>query len=284
MAVVATGFFDGVHIGHRKVIETLLECAARRSERSLVLTFWPHPRTVLQNDARSLRLLTTMEEKQSILLDMGVDEVAVIPFSKDFAALTAETYLEKVVKGRYGASAIVLGYDNRLGSDMLLPEKVVPVAGKLSLEAIVCPNVGNVSSTKIRAAVSEGDVTEASAMLGYPYMLHGVVVGGNRLGRTIGFPTANMKLYEPLKLVPGKGAYVTEVEVAGRTCYGMTNVDGAGKIETHIFNFSEDVYGLDIRLHFLDRIRHEMEFKSLDELKNQLCRDQEYCKKFIFEL
>ncbi len=282
MAVAATGFFDGVHLGHRKVIETLLECARERNEQSLVLTFWPHPRTVLQNGARDLRLLTSLEEKRSILLSMGIDEVVVLPFTVDFAALTARQYLSDIARGRYGVTAMVLGYDNRLGSDTLLPEKVVPLAEQLGLETVCCPPEGEISSTRIRTALSEGRVEDASGMLGYPYMLHGVVVAGNRLGRTIGYPTANVKLYEPLKVVPLTGAYITEVEVNGRTCYGMTNIDAVGKIETHIFNFSADVYGLDIRLHFLSRIRPELKFNSLQELKKQLEADEESCKKFIF--
>ena len=282
MAVVATGFFDGVHLGHRKVIETLLDCAGGRGEQSLVLTFWPHPRTVLQNDARELRLLTSMDEKRSMLLDLGVDDVIVMPFTKEFAAMTAGQYLSSVVKGRYGASAIVLGYDNRLGSDLFDPDRAMPVAVGMGLDVVRCTSAGEISSTKIRKALSEGDVESAQDMLGYPYHMRGVVVSGNRLGRTIGFPTANIRLYEPLKLIPFTGAYLTEVEVQGSTYYGMTNIDVAGKIETHIFNFSEDVYGLDIDLHFLSKIRGEIKFQSLQELKNQLEKDRDTCKNLIF--
>lgn len=282
MAVVATGFFDGVHLGHRKVIETLLECAAGRGEQSLVLTLWPHPRTVLQKDARDLRLLTSMEEKRRLLMDMGVDEIVVLPFTKEFAAMTAEQYLRSIVIERFGASAMVLGYDNRLGSDMLDPERTSALAAGLGLDVIRCGSAGDFSSTRIRKALSEGDIEAADSMLGYPYQMHGVVMSGNRLGHTIGFPTANIKLYEPLKLIPSAGAYLTEVVVQSRTYYGMTNIDFAGKIETHIFDFSEDVYGLDIELVFLSRIRGELQFQSLQELKIQLEKDQEYCKNLIF--
>ncbi len=283
--VVATGFFDGVHLGHRSVMETLLDAARRRSEQSLVLTFWPHPHTVLQKGARELRLLTTLDEKRALLTALGVDRVEVLPFSRSFAAMSAEAYLREVVIGRYGGSAIVLGYDNRIGSDGLDSDQVASLAASLGLEVIrpklVSTPDGPVSSTRIRSAVAGGDVAGAAQMLGYRYQLHGVVVGGNRIGRTIGFPTANVKLYEPLKLLPGVGAYVTAVEVSGRRYGAMTNIDPNGKIEAHIFGFSEDIYGLDIRVEFFELLRGEKHFDSLDALKKQLALDEEACKNRI---
>lgn len=283
--VVATGFFDGVHLGHRSVIETLLETARRRDEQSLVLTFWPHPHAILQKGARELRLLTTLDEKRALLTGLGVDRVEVLPFSRSFAAMSAERYLREVVIGRYGGSAIVLGYDNRIGSDGLDSAQVAELATSLGLEVIrpqaVVEGAGPVSSTRIRAAISEGDVAGAAEMLGYRYQLHGVVVGGNRIGRTIGFPTANVKLYEPLKLLPGVGAYVTAVEVSGHRYGAMTNIDPNGKIEAHIFGFCEDIYGLDIRVEFFELLRGEKHFDSLDALKKQLALDEEACKNRI---
>ena len=283
--VVATGFFDGVHLGHRSVIETLLETACRRGEQSLVLTFWPHPHAILQKGARELRLLTTLDEKRALLTGLGVDRVEVLPFSRSFAAMSAEQYLREVVIDRYGGSAIVLGYDNRIGSDGLDSTQVAGLAASLGLEVIrpqaVVEGNGPVSSTRIRAAIAEGDVAGAAEMLGYRYQLHGVVVGGNRIGRTIGFPTANVKLYEPLKLLPGVGAYVTAVEVSGHRYGAMTNIDPNGKIEAHIFGFCEDIYGLDIRVEFFELLRGEKHFDSLDALKKQLALDEEACKNRI---
>ena len=349
MAVIATGFFDGVHLGHRLVINTLLSEARRRGEQSVIVTFWPHPRTVLQNDARSLRLLTTLGEKKDLLMAMGVDRVEVLDFSREFSRLTAEQYLRDYVQGRFGGSTIVLGYDNRLGSDSLCPEDIAPLAFSLGIEVITVPAVplfcvpeaskspsvvhgcdgiysssavpaenratlGNVrggtacggvgsadvfsgelpggknvatiiSSTKIRAALGDGDVQGAAAMLGYRYGLHGVVVAGNRLGRTIGFPTANMQLYEPLKLVPANGVYSVEVETLGSRYHGMTNigvkptVSGAGvrTIETHIFDFDELIYGLDLKIRFISKIRDERRFSSIDALREQLAADKACC-------
>ncbi|MBO4757981.1 MAG: riboflavin biosynthesis protein RibF [Bacteroidales bacterium] len=286
MAVVATGFFDGVHLGHRLVIDTLLRAARERGEQSVIVTFWPHPRTVLQKDARELRLLSSLAEKRAMLSALGVDRVEVVPFSREFSRLTAEEYLREWVVGRLGGTAVVLGYDNRMGSDGLAHDAIVPLAQSLDLDVVECDAVGTISSTKIRAALDRGEVVEAEAMLGYRYGLHGVVVAGNRLGRTIGYPTANMQLYEPLKLVPANGVYLVEVETLGGHYYGMTNVgvrptvSGAGvrTIETHIFDFDELIYGLDIRVRFIAKIRDERRFDSLEALRDQLAADEGMCR------
>ena len=356
MAVVATGFFDGVHLGHRLVIDTLLRAAHERGEQSVVVTFWPHPRTVLQKDARELRLLNSLQEKRAILSALGVDRVEVVDFSREFRMLTAEQYLREWVIGRLGGTAVVLGYDNRMGSDGLQHDAIVPLAQSLGLKVIECdavipsggvpprktscsagplpsddgplplmmPRVAQfseedpsgtgdaaarnaeggtdfqtptprtlpdaaISSTKIRAALERGEVEEAEAMLGYRYGLHGVVVAGNRLGRTLGYPTANMLLYEPLKLVPANGVYLVEVETLGGHYYGMTNIGvrptvsgaGARSIETHIFDFNELIYGLDLRLRFISKIRDERRFDSLDGLKAQLGADEALCRAML---
>ena len=287
--VVATGFFDGVHVGHRLVIEQLVEAAAARGDESMVITFWPHPRNVLQKEARSLRLLTTLAQKKQILYELGVDRVEVLSFTKDFSVMTMEQYLRHIMK-EYGATAILLGYDNRIGSDAANSDQVARTAEMLGLEVIRTEMVPSqqgyaVSSTKIREKLEEGDVRRAAEMLGYDYSMHGVVVAGNKLGRTIGFPTANMQLYEPLKLVPGNGVYFVKVKVLDRELYGMCNIGcrptvGAGNartIETNIFGFDEDIYGLDIDITFIARIREERKFDSLTELKAQLELDRNEC-------
>ena len=287
--VVATGFFDGVHTGHRLVIKRLVEAAAVRGDESMVMTFWPHPRNVLQKEARTLRLLTTLAEKKRMLLDLGVDHVEVLQFTKGFSAMTTEEYLRMLME-RFGAKTILLGYDNRVGSDALDTDQVARAAESLGLEVIrtdMVPSLGGyaVSSTKIRQHLEAGDVQGAASMLGYQYALHGVVIAGNRIGRTIGFPTANMQLYEPLKLIPGNGVYFVKVETVGRSLFGMCNIGhrptvssgNARTIETNIFGFDEDIYGLDIQLTFIRKIRDEVRFDSLDQLKEQLGRDREAC-------
>ena len=291
--IATTGFFDGVHCGHRLVIERLVSLARERGDESLVVTFWPHPRAVLQDGARELRLLTTLEEKKALLAALGVDRVEVLDFTRSFASLTAEQFLRDILQAKFRVTTLLMGYDNRLGSDRMTASQLQPVAHGLGMELIELESLSfraerrnpEISSTKIRKSLEEGDISQATAMLGYGYSLTGVVVAGNRLGRTIGFPTANMRLYEPLKLVPGRGVYVVEVQVLGKTWRGMTNiglrptVGGTfTTIETHILDFDEDIYGLPLTITFLRRLRDEVHFPSLDALKAQLTLDRDACR------
>ena len=288
--VVATGFFDGVHLGHRHVIKHLVDAAAVRGVESTVLTFWPHPRNVLQKEARDLRLLTTLQHKKELLMSLGVNHVEVIQFTKDFSSMTVEEYLRDIVIGKYGGTALLLGYDNKLGCDAKDADHVARVAESLGLEVIRTDAVSlhpgaAVSSTKIRNRLLDGDVSGAAEMLGYSYSLYGVVVAGNRLGRTIGFPTANMQLYEPLKMVPANGVYFVQVQTLDRNLYGMCNIGcrptvsegNARTIETNIFGFDEDIYGLDMTISFVEKIRDEIRFDSLEELRKQLDKDRDTC-------
>ncbi len=294
--IATTGFFDGVHLGHRLVIERLVSLAHERGDESLAVTFWPHPRAVLQDDARELRLLSSLEEKKALLKGLCIDRIEVLDFTRAFAALTARDYL-RLLRDRFSVRLLLAGYDNRLGSDRLTAPALRPIAEELGMELVELPPLSfqaqpraeagllEISSTIIRRALEEGRVEEANAMLGYRYGLRGAVVAGNRLGRTIGFPTANMQLYEPLKLVPGRGVYVVDVEVLGRQFRGMTNigvrptVGGTTiSIETNILDFDEDIYGLPIQLRFLRRLRDEIHFPSLDALKAQLALDRAACR------
>lgn len=291
MAVVATGFFDGVHLGHRMVLSRLIEAARERGTGSLVLTMWPHPRAVLQKDAAVFRLLSSQEEKRSMILSLGVDRVEVLEFSREFAKMTAEQYLRDVVVGRYGGTAILLGYDNRVGSDGATSDDVARIAASIGLEVIRTEPLSEsgvvVSSTKIRSSLSVGDVSSAARMLGYKYSLRGVVVSGNGFGRKMGYPTANMRLREPLKMVPGRGAYDVDVQVLGRRLRGMTNIglrptltnDTMPVIETNIFDFDEQIYGLDMEISFRGKLRDEIRFGSVEELKAQLAKDKKACLK-----
>ena len=281
VAVVTTGFFDGVHLGHRHVIETVVSSARERGEEAVVVTFWPHPRTVLQQDARDFRILNTLEEKKALLQGLGIDRIEVIPFTRDFAALTAAQYLDLLIN-KYQADVLVMGYNNTVGSDLKTAKDIDNV--------IVVDKIGDntLSSTVIRKKLAEGDVAGANEMLGYEYTMTGAVVAGNRMGRTIGFPTANLQLYEPLKLVPGNGVYAVEVEVLGRIYKGMCNigtrptVGGVSRtIETHILDFDQDIYGLPITLRFRRRIRDERKFASLEALREQLTMDRRECSLIV---
>lgn len=284
--VIATGFFDGVHLGHRLVLSRLVAEAKARGEESMVVTLWPHPRNVLQKDARVFRLLTTFEEKKKLIEGLGVDHVEVLPFTKEFSALSCRDYFRKVICDRFGGKSVLLGYDNRVGGDNLSPEEIESTAREVGLEVIRTEAVNRtmeaISSTRIRSAIAAGEIERANEMLGYEYSLFGVVVSGNQLGRTIGFPTANMQLYEPLKLIPGNGVYSVDVETVGRTFRGMCNIGvrptvGKGNaltVETNIFGLEEDIYSLDIKVTFKRKVRDERRFGSLDELKTQLELDR----------
>lgn len=277
MAVVATGFFDGVHLGHREVIKTLVSSARKKGEEALVVTFDAHPRTVLQQDAGRLRLLTTPQERERLLLSLGVDRVETIPFSKQFASVDAESYIRNVLMDKFKATSIILGYDNRLGSDMLGVGEIGNLCAGLGLKMeevapYVMPDGTTVSSTRIRNSLSGGMVDYANDMLGYKYMLTGVVVSGKQIGRIIGFPTANTLPSAPLKLVPERGVYLTEVDVLGGHFYGMTNIGDV--VETNIFDFDESIYGLELTLRFISRIRDMRTMSGLDDLKSQLSADK----------
>lgn len=292
--VVAIGFFDGVHLGHRHVVAQLVEAARQRGTTAAVVTFWPHPRTVLQLDARSLRLLSSMSEKEAMLRELGVDKVEVIPFTKEFATWTMEEFLERYIVGQLHAGTLLLGYDNRLGCDMKEAPEIAAVAGRLGLEVIMAKAVEApagipVSSTKIRAAVGAGAIDLASTMLGYDYTIHGVVVAGGRLGRKLGYPTANVQPCDPLKLIPANGVYAVRVKVVGRSLIGMCNIgikptvtDARQRtIEVHIFDFDEDVYGLDIEVSFVKKTRDEKRFDSLDALRDRLAKDVLVCREIL---
>ena len=288
MAVAATGFFDGVHLGHKQVIDQMCAIAREKGEPSMIVTFWPHPRSVLQQDADRLRLLTSLQEKRDRCLSYGVDRFEVLPFTRAFSGLTAERFVKEYLVERYGVTTLILGYDHRLGHDRFdSPQQMMETVARCGVEPVrvdaFTTGTCAVSSTQVRSALMAGDVTAAEQMLGYRYGLYGVVVAGNRIGRTLGFPTANMQLYEPLKLVPCNGVYAVWVDVLGRRCKGVCNIGtrptvgmgGARTIETHILDFDEDIYGLDLRIAFCARLRDERRFDSLALLKLQLELDRQ---------
>ena len=293
MAVIATtGFFDGVHTGHRKVIDTLCRTAQERGAKSVVVTFWPHPRNVLRQDARELRLLNSLEEKKEILKSCGVDEVRVLDFTKAFSRLSCEQFLKDYIIGEIGASTMIVGYDHHLGNPAFSTD-IAKVAKGLGLETIKAKSVSDqyntISSTYIRNLVATGGIERANNLLGYEYSLRGVVVSGNGIGRRINFPTANMQLYEPLKVIPEQGVYAVKVHVEGGDYYGVCNIgtrptisdDRSLVIETHILDFDEEIYGLDIRFDYCAKLRSEQKFASLELLRTQLGYDIEQARKLF---
>lgn len=287
MVVAATGFFDGVHRGHRKVLSLLCELAREEEKKSAVISFWPHPRSVLQQQAYNLRLLNSLEEKKDLIKGVGVNKFITIPFNKDFSKLSTEQFLS-LLKDKYGVSTLIIGYDHRFGHDYISQQEMIHLAGNIGIkivrveEFILDDNI--ISSTKIRKLLQIGDIEEANEFLGYRYGLKGVVVSGQKVGRTIGFPTANMQLYDPLKIIPADGVYSVFVQVMNKVYIGICNIgtrptigdNNEKTIETHILNFNEDIYGLDLKIEFVGKIRDERKFSSLDMLKTQLLKDKDF--------
>lgn len=288
MVVAATGFFDGVHKGHKKVLSLLRSIAEQEGKKSAVITFWPHPRNVLQQQAYSLRLLTSLDEKKALVKGMGVNKFITIPFCKEFSRNTTREFLKDYLKDKYGVSTLIIGYDHRFGHDKVSHEEMIAMAAEMGIKVLKVDEFVQdnnvISSTKIRNLLQAGNVEQANEFLGYRYGLKGVVVSGQKVGRTIGFPTANMKLYEPLKMIPADGVYSVFVEVLGKVYIGICNIgtrptvgeSNERTIETHILGFNEDIYGLDIKLEFVGRIRPEQKFPSLDALKEQLEKDKAF--------
>lgn len=287
MVVAATGFFDGVHKGHRKVLDTLCNIARSEGKRSAVVTFWPHPRSVLQQNADNLRLLNSLDEKRELIKRAGVDDFFVLPFSKEFSLLSSREFVADYLRDRFGVSTLIIGYDHRMGHSST--ETQADFMNMSAEEGVKVVRVSEfveddltVSSTKIRNYLVAGELAKANEFLGYNYSLKGVVVSGKKLGRKIGFPTANLALYEPLKVIPGGGVYGVRVEMLGKEYKGVCNIGTRPTvnsteertIETHILDFNEDIYGLDMRVEFFFKIRDEVKFASLEELASQIEKDK----------
>jgi riboflavin kinase/FMN adenylyltransferase len=292
-AVVTTGTFDGVHIGHRKILSRLTDVAGQTGGESVLFTFSPHPRSVLQPDT-DIRLLTTMDEKLRLLEQVGLDHVIVHPFTKEFSRTGSLEFVRELLVNQIGTKRLVIGYDhhfgrNREGSFEHLKE-FGPMYG-FDVEEIPAFDIDhvNVSSTKIRKALKSGDLQTAKQYLNHDYSLRGTVIEGNKLGRQIGFPTANMDIRNHEKLIPAKGVYAVRIQVGSVLYAGMLNignkptVNGAGEtnLEVNIFDFNEDIYNREIRVTFIKRLRDEQKFVSIDALKDQLDLDRMQAKKIL---
>jgi len=291
-AVVTSGTFDGVHRGHQTILQRLTEVARTSDGQSVLITYWPHPRTVVANDSQDLKLLTTLDEKIALLEQAGVDHLVVIPFTRSFSQLTSEEYIRQILIDKIGTKKLVIGYDHRFGRDREGGFDYIRAhQSEYGFEVEEIPRqdveaVG-VSSSKIRAALSEGNVHTANLFLGRPYSLTGTIVKGRQLGRTIGFPTANMQVDDPVKLIPANGVYAVDVLYAGQSTNdqllgGMLNIGfrptvaGTNQtIETYIFDFEKDIYGEHLTLRFREFLRPEQKFDGLPALVEQLKRDEE---------
>lgn len=286
-AVVTTGTFDGVHVGHMTIIQRLIEVARKKGGESVVLTFYPHPRMVLQPDSE-LKLINTIEEKTVLLEKAGIEHLIIHPFTLDFSRTSSLEFVRDLLVNKIGTEVLVIGYDhhfgrNREGSFEHLKE-FGPLYG-FEVEEIPAQEVDevNVSSTKIRRAIKEGDIQTANQYLGHHFQLNGTVVKGKQLGRTLGFPTANIDLNNPFKLLPPFGVYAVIVHRKGKVYKGMMNIgirpsiqedNPAMSIEVHLFELDEMFYGEKLSVEIIERIRPEKKFDSLEELKQEMEKDK----------
>lgn len=287
-SAVTTGTFDGVHTGHKVIIEQLKNAAKKIDGESVILTFFPHPRMVLYPDDNELRLLNTINERILMLEKSGIDHLIIHPFSKEFSRLTAIEFVRDILVNKLNVSSLVIGYDhhfgkNREGSFEHLQE-LAPLYD-FNIEEIPAQEIQkiNISSTKIRTSLLNGEIHAANQFLGYNYFIKGKVIDGNKMGRTIGFPTANIKVDEWYKLIPAKGVYAVKVKLNGNTFDGMLNIgtrptlngNDNETIEVNIFNFEEDIYNEEIQIEFYEKIRNEQKFGELSALKEQLEIDKQ---------
>lgn len=293
--ILTLGTFDGVHIGHRKILKKLIQNTQNNEFESLVLTFFPHPRMVLETQS-NIKLLNTIAEKTSLLEAIGIDNLVVHPFDKAFSQLSAEEFVRSILVDQFQIHKIIIGYDHRFGrnrtadiNDLIgFGEKYGFEVEQISVKEL---NDISVSSTKIRTAIGQGNMSLANSYLGYDYFLSGKVVEGKRLGRTIGFPTANLQINGDYKLIPLNGVYVVKSILAGQTVFGMMNIGfnptvGGDKqtIEIHYFDFEANLYQQEIEVSILHYIRAEQKFESVALLQQQLNKDKKTAIDFIERL
>lgn len=297
--VLTLGTFDGVHIGHRKILEKVTQNtdsqASRKKYESLVLTFFPHPRMVLQGQS-DVKLLNTIAEKIELLEKIGIQNLVIHPFDESFSRLTAEEFVKNVLVDQFQIQKIIIGHDHRFGKNRTANIDDLITFGKqynFEVEQISVQEIKDVSisSTKIRKALTEGNMSLANEYLGYDYFLTGTIFKGKQLGRTIGFPTANLKIEEDYKLIPRNGAYVVKSIFNEKTVFGMINIgynptlgEGNLSIEIHYFDFDADLYDQKIAVSLLEYLRPEQKFDSVHLLKEQLAQDKETALDFIKNL
>lgn len=293
-AVVTSGTFDGVHIGHQKILSRLKKIAKSTNGETVLITYWPHPRLVLGSDS-SIKLITAFEEKIKLLRRFGLDHLIIINFTKEFAKTTSSNFIKNIIVDGIGTKTLVIGYDHRFGHNREGSFEALSANSDkygFTVEEIPQQEIHHiaVSSTKIRNHLSQGEIHISNEYLGYPHCLHGKVVKGNQLGRKLGFPTANIKVNSELKLIPSLGSYAVKVELDDIEFNGMLNigtrptVNGSAStltIEVNIFNFDKNIYGTEITVKFIKLIRKEEKFDSLEALKGQLMLDKKTAQKIL---
>lgn len=290
--VVTIGTFDGVHIGHKALLKRLIATAKKENLDSVVLTFFPHPRMVLQSDS-DLKLINTISEKKALLAETGLDHLIIHPFTHAFSRLTAVEYVRDILVNKLKAKKFIIGYDHRFGRNRTATIDDLREFGKtyhFEVEEISAQELDEVaiSSTKIRKALQVGDITTANRYLGYPFMVSGTVVKGKRIGRTLNYPTANIEIEERYKMIPKNGVYVVQALLNSERIFGITSigtnptVGGTSKtIETYFLDFNDDLYNITLSIEFLTHIRDEENFKDIHTLKEAIEKDERFARDFL---
>jgi len=294
-SVVTIGTFDGVHIGHQKIIDRLIDVAKKNHLESAILTFFPHPRMVLQKEV-GIKLINTIEERKKIIKSKGVDHLVVYPFTKEFSRLTAREYVEQILVKKLNAKKIIIGYDHRFGRNRNANIQDLKELGKtfgFTVEEISKQDIEDVavSSTKIRKAIEEGNIEKANTFLGNPFSLNGKVIKGKSLGKTLGFPTANLEIKEDYKIIPKSGVYIVKAHLDNKCVFGMMNIGtnptvggDIQTIETYFLDVNQDLYGQELNIQMLKRIRDERKFGDVDQLIEAMNKDLEQTKTYIQQL
>jgi len=293
-SVVTIGTFDGVHLGHKALLKRLVDTAQKEDLDTVLLTFFPHPRMVLQKDS-DLKLINTLSEKKQLLKNIGLDHLVVQPFTKEFSRLTALEYVRDILVNQLNAKKIIIGYDHRFGRNRTADIENLREYGLtygFEVEEIGAQELNEVavSSTKIRKALEAGDITTANNYLGYPFMLNGIVVEGKGIGRTLNFPTANIKVDTPHKLIPKKGVYLVQSKINAVSVYGLTSIGtnptvGGTKttIETYFMDVEANLYEQHLQLEFITHIRDEETFQSMEELTKAIRDDEIFARDFLMD-
>lgn len=286
-AVITIGTFDGVHLGHRQIIDSLKEEAARAHGESVIITFHPHPRKIVSSVITGIRLINTLPERIELLDKTGIDHLVIVPFTEFFANQHAEEYIRDFLVEKFKPHTIIIGYDHRFGKERagdykLMEEKALVYNYRLKEIPEHILNAIKVSSTNIRNAILHSNIEEANSLLGYLFFFEGEVFHGDKIGRSIGYPTANLKSTDEEKIVPGDGIYAVYADVEGRKYKGMMSigfrptVNGKVRVtEVNLFDFDKEIYGLCTRVYVKKYLRNEVKFNGLEELKEQLHKDKE---------